>query len=96
MENLIPDSVVNTAVIKEILESEPTQAYVTLKTKLAEIEERLSQTKGWFWKRSAITVVEQEKLLALRDIYQIALKQVVASIEKDTGNTLTINLYAQS
>lgn len=85
-----PLNLVDENIIIEMVNNEPTKAYLTLKTKIAQIDERLNAGNGWFWKTPLTTPTERTQLKALRETYMVALGQVV-----DTLNSMSENKHTR-
>ena len=67
-------------ILEEIASAEPSQMYVTLKTKIAGIEEELNTNIGYFWKRPKHSITSTAQLEATRDVLLLALMSVTLEL----------------
>lgn len=71
---------VETCIIEEIMAAEPSVAYVKLSRAIAEAEEKLKATRGWFWKKPALNGGDKAEQEARLKLMRVALQQVSATL----------------
>lgn len=71
---------VEQCIIEEIMAAEPSVAYVKLSRAIAEAEEKLKATTGWFWKRPALGAGDKAEQQARLSLMRVALQQVTATL----------------
>lgn len=75
-----PLNFLNQEIIDEMISNDPAKAYLTLKTKIGQIDLQLNETTGWFWKAPKATPMEQIQLRAMRELCMVGLSQVVNTL----------------
>lgn len=70
----------DTCIIEEILAAEPSVAYVKLSRAIAEAEEALASTTGWFWRKPALGAGDKAEQEARLNLMRVALQQVTATL----------------
>lgn len=83
----------NLTIIEEIMQAEPSVAYMRLQRAIAEAEEKLTTTRGWFWKKPSMSVGDRAEEEAKLKLMRIALQQVINTLagNETSGISVTVS-----
>ena len=73
------------SVLYEIFSADETVSYVAVCKKIAEQEERLNSTNGWFWRQEKLSVIDQAEARAQLRLLRGIAKQIENTLFDETG-----------
>lgn len=85
-----------TCIITDIMTAEPSVAYVKLSRAIAEAEEKLAASRGWFWKKPALGSADRAEQSAKLQLMRVALQQVTATLAGRDEMPLNVTINTTS